>query len=178
VLAIFWGAYANRENISAVSFWSERVLILIGIILLTPVFAPEQVKNLHELIIAKSLKYKLIIYMRIILMVLILLFFILIYMFVLRNSIECIKITFLNTVVISLFLCGTGMFVTRYSKNAVTGYMASFGIYLLEMSYLLMRENYFIFPTVGIYDKKLIYIIVIILILYFFNLFNIKNLIK
>lgn len=176
IILIF--SFVNRNEIEMLCFLAERVLILAGIFLFTPIFAPEQIENLHEVIISKSLKYKKIIYIRYLISLFILLSIIFSFMIIFNFFALDFKNTFLNTLIISIFLGNVGFFTTRYGKNIISGYMASFGIYLFDVSYTLLYNKSLIFPPIGIINEKLMYITIITFILLFLNLLQIKNLIR
>lgn len=163
-----------RDSANA-EFIGERVLIISGILLFTPLFSAENNENLNEIIVSKFVKYKKAIYIRYICGSIILTAVILIYILLNINKITTVYITFINTVCISFFLGHIGLFLARTAKKAVLGYMASFGIYAVCMFSETTSDQSILFPPVGKVNINLLIIFIITLILSVISLCNIKN---
>jgi hypothetical protein len=124
----------NLDNISS-AFVLERFVALIGIILFTPIFLPEQDKNIAELVESKYTSHVKICLLRFILSTIFL--FILISGFIIimiLMSCEFDTLRFiLGTFATAFFLGAIGFLTSAISNNVVLGYMASLGYYVFNM---------------------------------------------
>jgi len=124
----------NLDNISS-AFVLERFVSLIGIVLLTPVFLPEQDKNTAEIVGSKYTSHIKIYLIRFVLSVVSL--FALIggfTTFMVSMSCEFDILRFiLGTFATAFFLGAIGFMTSAVSDNAVFGYMASLGYYVFNM---------------------------------------------
>lgn len=158
-------------------FVSERVLIITGILLYTPLFSAEYAENLHEVIISKTTKYRNIIYTRYICVSVVLIAITLMFVLININKITYIHITLMNTVCISLFLGNIGLFFTRMTKKTVLGYMTSLGIYMICMFSEVTYNKSLLFPPVGEVNINLVIIFITALVLCMVSLSKIRNVI-
>lgn len=164
------------ENLS-IEFMSERVMVLTGILLYTPLFSAEHVENLHEVIVAKLTTYRYIIYIRYVCVSVVLSAVILVYVLLNINKIATVWITLVNTFCISLFLGSIGLVFARVTKKTVLGYMTAFGIYMISMFGEITYNESLIFPPVGQVNINLVIIFVITLVLSMLSLCKIKNMV-
>lgn len=121
-------------NLSAVDTAKvlERYVALIGIVMLTPVFLPEQDPEIRELVYAKYMKAARVYLVRLLGNVLILAVFLAIYIFMLRHN-QCEFPTakyFLGTFAEMLFFGGLGVCLYGVADNLVIGYMAPVVYYI------------------------------------------------
>lgn len=110
----------------------ERYVALTGIIMITPIFLPEQDKNLRELVRAKYVNSASVYLARLLGNVLLLMFLLGMYMFMLYNggcSFPMVKY-FLGTLAEMLFLGGLGVCFYGIADNLVAGYMAPMVYYI------------------------------------------------
>lgn len=113
----------------------ERYVALTGIIILTPVFLPEQNKDLRDLVNSKYMKAVSVYFIRIVEAVLILAVFLGIYMWMLDGNncqMDLIKY-YGGTIAEMLFLGGLGVLGYGLSDNVVIGYMLPVFYYIVAM---------------------------------------------
>lgn len=129
--------FMGVENLSAADTAKvlERYVALIGIVMLVPVFLPEQDRAVRELVYAKYTKGAAVCFVRILGNVLILAAFLGIYIFVLRSN-NCefpvVKYYF-GTFAGMLFFGALGLFLYGMTDNLVIGYMASIVYYIMAV---------------------------------------------
>lgn len=119
----------------------ETYVALIGIILFTPVFLPEQNKDLRDLITSKYTKIAEIYGVRIFLGMVTALLFVFIYMMVMRTG-NCemeLGKYFFGTVAEIIVFGGLGVFAYGVSDNLIIGYMAPLMYYAAAIG---MGEKY------------------------------------
>lgn len=110
----------------------ERYTALIGIVMITPVFLPEQDKDLRELVYAKYMNGASVYLVRLLGNTLILAVFLGGYLFMLRQN-NCsfpILKYYLGTGAEILFLGSIGLFFYGLSDNLIAGYMAAVVYYI------------------------------------------------
>lgn len=113
----------------------ERYAALIGIVMVTPVFLPEQDKNLRELVCAKYMDSAAVYLVRLLGNVLLLAFLLGIYIFMLyvnQCSFPAVRY-FLGTLAEMLFLGGLGFGFYGLTDNLVAGYMAAVVYYIIAV---------------------------------------------
>jgi len=132
LVPVFFGI-SNLDYIAA-SFILERFVALIGILLLTPIFLPEQNKDIAELVESKYTSQEVIYIMRLAFAVLSL--FVLISAFVtimLLLSCEFGAVRFvIGTFSTAFFLGALGFAAYAISDNIVAGYLCPIGYYVLN----------------------------------------------
>ena len=129
------------------SFVLERFVSLIGIILLTPLFMPEQDKNISELVQSKQTEHTITVFLRLIISLLFMTFCIIAMIAVMRVlhcDFETIKFIF-GTFATALFLGAIGFSFHAISNNVVVGYLAAFTYYLLNLSVGRKLNNFYLF---------------------------------
>lgn len=125
------------ENLSAVDTAKvlERYVALIGIIMLVPVFLPEQDMGIRELVYAKYTKSAEVYLIRLFGNIFILAVFLGAYIFMLKSN-QCgfpaVKY-YLGTFAEMVFFGGIGLFFYGLSDNLVIGYMASIVYYIMAV---------------------------------------------
>lgn len=113
----------------------ERYAALIGIIMLPPIFLPEQDKDIRELVYAKYMEASHVYLVRLAGNILILAVFLGIYIFALKNN-QCEFPTFkyyFGVFAEALFFGGLGLFLYGVSDNLIIGYMAPMVYYVAAM---------------------------------------------
>lgn len=113
----------------------EMYAALIGIVMLTPIFLPEQSKEIRELAGSKYMKSSSVYLLRFIGNGLILAFFLAIYTAVLRRN-HCVfpvVCYFLGTYAEMLFMGGLGIFSYGLCDNLIAGYMLPLFYYIIAM---------------------------------------------
>lgn len=113
----------------------EMYVALIGIVMLVPIFLPEQNQDIRDLVYTKYMKSRLIYTLRILGNVLILMIFLAFYIVMLKkNSCEfpVVKYYF-GTLAEMLFLGGMGLFFYGLTDNLVIGYMIPIFYYIVAI---------------------------------------------
>jgi len=129
------------------SFVLERFVSLIGIVLLTPLFMPEQDKNISELVQSKQTEHAITIFLRLIMSLLFMAFCItamIAAMRLLQCDFEAIKYMF-GTFATALFLGAIGFTFHAISNNVIVGYLAAFTYYLLNLSLGRKLNHFYLF---------------------------------
>jgi hypothetical protein len=136
----------NLDNISS-AFVLERFISLIGIVLLTPIFLPEQDKNIAELVESKYTSCIKIYLIRFILSIISLFIFIsgfIVFMVLMSCEFDTLKFI-LGTFATAFFLGSIGFITSAVSNNVVFGYMASLGYYVFNMFNSSKLKNLYLF---------------------------------
>lgn len=125
------------ENLSAIDTAKvlERYVALIGIIMVTPIFLPEQDREIRELVYAKYTKGASVYLVRLLGNMFILAVLLGIYIFVLKNNnceFPAVRYYF-GVFAEILFFGGLGLFSYGISDNLVIGYMASVVYYIIAV---------------------------------------------
>ena len=113
----------------------EMYVALIGIVMLVPVFLPEQDQDIRDLVYTKYMKSQLVYTLRILGNVLILMIFLAFYIVMLeKNNCEfpVVKYYF-GTLAEMLFLGGMGLFFYGLTDNLVIGYMIPIFYYIVAI---------------------------------------------
>ena len=159
------------------TFVSERVMVLVGILLYTPIFAAENDENIHEAVVAKLVRYRRILYARYACAMAMLCITTAAYVLCNSGKIPTVLITQVNTLCISLFLGNIGTVFARLTKKAVLGYMAAFGVYAASMFSEVTYNVNILFPPVGEASVKLVILSAVVAVLGIASLCGIKNMI-
>lgn len=114
----------------------EMYVALIGIILLTPVFLPEQNKDIKELVTAKYTSYSAVIIIRIVtaLFCLALLTWLYIYFLIYNNCTFNAAYFYPGTLAEAVFLGGLGLFAYAVFDQIAVAYMLPLMYYILSVS--------------------------------------------
>jgi len=136
----------NLDNIAS-AFVLERFVSLIGIVLLTPIFLPEQNKNIAELVESKYTSHIKIYLIRFIISAIFLFILISGFIFIMiMMSCEFDTLRFiLGTFATAFFLGSVGFLTYAVSDNIVFGYMASLGYYVFNMFNGSKLKNLYLF---------------------------------
>ena len=129
------------------TFVLERFVSLIGAILLTPLFMPEQDKNIAELVQSKRTEHIFTIFVRLAISVLFMAFCIAmmgIVMRLLQCDFEMGKLL-TGTFATALFLGAIGFAFHAVTNNVVIGYLAALTYYLLNFTLGSKLKNIFLF---------------------------------
>lgn len=121
----------------------ERLLSLSGIVLLTPIFLPEQNENIRDLIRSKWTDYLAVCAIRLLYSIFFMAAIIGIFVFVMRcRESEVTVCHFVGGLSSALFLGSLGFFFAGLSQNAIVGYMVSLIYYILNFA-IKDELNYF-----------------------------------
>lgn len=136
----------------------EMYIALIGIILLTPIFLPEQNKDLRELVYSKYVKASAVYYVRVVEATLILVILLSVYMGVMHYNncdMEVWKY-FLGTLAEMMFLGGIGLFFYGLCDNLIVGYLIPIFYYIVAMGggAKYLKVFYPFGMTAGSYKEK------------------------
>ncbi len=137
----------------------ERYVALIGIIMLTPIFLPEQDRDIRGLVYAKYTKASQVYMVRLAGNILILAAFLGIYIFVLKQN-QCefpVLKYYFGVFAEVLFFGGLGLFFYGVSDNLIIGYMAPMVYYIIAIGggdkYLKMFYPFSM--SMGKYEEKI-----------------------
>lgn len=134
----------------------ERMLSLTGIVLLTPIFLPEQNENIRDLIRSKRTDYLAVCVVRLIYSIFFLAVIIGIftYMMLCRESNVTIE-HFVGGFASALFLGALGFFFAGLTQNTITGYMVSAIYYIANYSLKDELKNFYLFSmSAGSFTEK------------------------
>ncbi len=136
----------------------ENYAAIIGIILLVPVFAPEEAKEIDEIVVSKPMSQFIPYLVRIILNLVIIFVLVGSFTLILKHKgcdfplIKYILGTFLSAV----FLGNVGLCSSAISGSTILGYMASIGYLILNMATKnkYVRNFYILSMKNGSFDEK------------------------
>ena len=138
----------------------EQMLSLVGTVLLTPIFLPEQNENIRDLVRSKSTDYLTVCFIRLLYSIFFLAVIIGTFTLVMQCSESEVTIRhFVGGLSSALFLGSLGFFFAGISQNTIVGYMVSLiyyianfglkdelkGFYLFSMSAGSFTEKYWLF---------------------------------
>lgn len=113
----------------------ENFVAIIGIILLVPIFAPEESKEIDEIVASKSMSTFKPYAVRTVLAAVSILVLVICFCIILRYN-SCIfpVVPYIfGTFISALFLGSIGMFASSLSANTIIGYMTSIGYLIINM---------------------------------------------
>ncbi len=134
IIAPFIFSIKNLDAIHS-AFILERFISLIGIVLFTPVFLPEQGKEISETIFTKYISSTTIYFIRIIIAMVFYSIFIFLFIYIMINkncSIDLIKYSF-GTFSSGLFIGSIGILSYALFNNVTIAYMIPFLYYMINM---------------------------------------------
>ena len=134
----------------------EMFLSLTGIILLTPVFQPEQNENLRDLIRSKKIDYLFICLIRLLYSVFFLALLFGIFVLIMYYSESQVNIQhFIGGFSSALFLGALGFFFAGVGNNAILGYMIAMIYYVANFAMKKELKNLYIFSmSAGSFQEK------------------------
>lgn len=113
----------------------ETYVSIVGIIILTPIFFPEESREINEIVVSKPMSQSKVHIVRIMMGLILVLVLVSSFALILKynNSIfPLIKYT-LGAYASAIFLGAIGLFISALSGNTIFGYMASIGYLILNM---------------------------------------------
>lgn len=147
---------ANLDRNSA-AMPLEMFVSLIGIILLTPVFQPEQKEEIHDLVSSKHCSTEKVYLIRTLYSVVVVV--LLICLFAVYMKIQGSDVTMIQmfgTVANAIFLGSMGMLISAMTGNTVIGYMPPFLYYVLNIGMGPKLGSFYLFSMVlGNYRAKI-----------------------
>lgn len=158
----------------------ERYVALIGIILLTPLFMPEQNKDIAELVDSKSTSYLTIILMRLLISLIVLLVLVSIMVqIMIYNGCHFPAGKYISGAFITALLLGSlGFAGAGISGNVIAGYLLSVCYYILNTGVGKKLGNFYLFTMSRSFSEKyyiLIAAVVIICITFLIILLRYKK---
>lgn len=147
---------ANLDGKSA-ALPLEMFVSLIGIVLLTPVFAPEQNEEVHDLVSSKFVDITMVYLIRVIYSIMLTVGMIGLFgAYMESRNCDVSLPLLLGTAADAVFLGAMGMFVSALCKNTVIGYMMPILYYALNIGMGSRMGNFYLFSmTIGEYGAKL-----------------------
>ena len=134
----------------------ERILSLVGTVLLTPIFLPEQNENIRDLIRSKRTDYFAVCLLRLVYSV----FFLAVIMgsftfIMLCRESEVTVQHFIGGFASALFLGSLGFFFAGITQNTIPGYMVSAIYYIANYSLKKELNNFYLFSmSAGSFTEK------------------------
>ena len=111
----------------------ELIVSLIGIIMLTPIFAPEENSDLADLMLSKSFSYFKIIGFRVLYSFVMLVVFIGSFtVFLSYQHSDVTMMHFLGTIASAIFLGGLGLCIAAICNHVIVGYMGAMLFYVMN----------------------------------------------
>lgn len=150
------------ENLDAVSTAKalEMFVALLGIVLLTPIFLPEQNKDIKDLVKAKFISSTVVYIIRILESLLSLIIFIGVAVLILKfNGCTFPEMNyFLGTLAEAIFLGGIGIFTYRIFDQIAVAYMLPMMYYIMAISggRKLLKDFYLFSMMYGSYREKIV----------------------
>ena len=134
----------------------EIMLPLTGVILMTPVFMPEQNDDIRDVIRSKKTSYLGICFIRLISSAVILTVVTAVFMFYMKSQdSEVTARMFRGSVVTSLALGSIGFFTSAVSDNTIVGYMAAIMYYLCNFVMKDKLDRFYLFSMMsGSFEEK------------------------
>lgn len=134
----------------------ERMLSLTGIVLLTPIFLPEQNENIRDLIRSKRTDYLAVCFVRLLYSIFFLAVIIGIFTFMMLCKESKVTIQhFIGSFSSALFLGSLGFFFAGITQSTITGYMVSAIYYIANYSLKKELQNFYLFSmSAGSFTEK------------------------
>lgn len=134
----------------------EVIIALIGVIMLTPVFLPEQNESIRDVVRSKKTPYLLVCLLRLVVSVIIMNGMIALFVIYMKHSCSDVSFRhFLGTAASALALGSIGFFAAGVSNNTIIGYMASLFYYIINFSLKDKLGVFYIFSMMnGSFDEK------------------------
>ncbi len=135
----------------------ERIVSLTGILMLTPLFFPEQDKNIAEVVDSKFLSSSKVLMVRLLLS-LIGLFLIVMAIVLIMHCNQCDFPAFkylVYTYITATFLGSLGFAASGITNNIIVGYLLSATYYIINLSVGPKLGNFYLFSmSIGSYEEK------------------------
>ena len=128
----------------------EFVSCILGIILLVPIFMPEQNQNIYDTVCSKKTNHEFVCLLRFICAVIMLILLISVLAFYMKCNGS--KVTFrlyINTCINGLFIGSLGFFASGISENHVVGYMISASYFIMNLFLRNKFEKFDLFAMTG-----------------------------
>lgn len=134
----------------------EMFLSLTGIILLTPIFLPEQNENLRDLIRSKKIDYLFVCLIRLLYAIFFLALLFGIFVFIMRYSESQVNIQhFIGGFSSALFLGTLGFCASGISNNVILGYMIAMIYYIANFAMKKELNHWYLFSmSAGSFQEK------------------------
>lgn len=137
ILLLILSLLHGIENLDPVSSAAclENYVSTVGIILLVPIFAPEEDKEINEIVFSKPMPQFKVYVIRILISLISIFALISVFAFILKYN-NCdfpILKYILGTFSSAMFLGSVGLFLSAAAESTIVGYMASVGYLILNM---------------------------------------------
>jgi len=158
----------------------EQFVVIIGVVILVPIFTPEEDENIKETINAKSISPILVYIIRILISIILLISLIALFV----NILIYFGGTFtsgrliMGTFVSALFLGGLGLFVATLTENVSIGYMIPIVYFVFDiMTKGKYTKNLFLFSLMNnsIKEKYYLFLAAVVLIILSLLVYWVKN---
>lgn len=134
----------------------EVIIALIGVIMITPVFMPEQNENIRDVVRSKKTPYLLVCLLRLVVSAVIMTGLIALFVIYMKHSHSDVSFRhFSGTVASAMALGAIGFFAAGVSNNIIIGYMASLFYYIVNFSLKDKLGVFYIFSMMnGSFEEK------------------------
>lgn len=124
----------------------ELYVPLIGVVLMTPVFLPEQNESIYDVVRSKKINHDIVCILRLICSVIVILCMIGAYVLYMKNCNSQVTVRyFIGSSATALFLGAIGFAFAGIGRNVVVGYMASVIYYILNFSFGTKLGYFYLF---------------------------------
>lgn len=134
----------------------EQMLSIVGIVLLTPIFLPEQNENIRDLIRSKRTDYLAVCLLRLLYSIFFLAVIIGVFTWIMQCRESEVTIRhFIGGLSSALFLGSLGFFFAGLSRNTIIGYMLSLIYYIANFAMKNELKNFYLFSmSAGSFTEK------------------------
>ena len=134
----------------------ELYVPLIGVVLMTPVFLPEQNESIYDVVRSKKINHDIVCILRLICSVIVILFMIGAYVLYMKNCNSQVTVRhFTGSSATTFFLGAIGFAFAGIGRNVVVGYMASVIYYILNFSFGTKLGYFYLFSMMhGCFIEK------------------------
>ena len=154
ITAFMFGLSELDEKLAAQPL--EIMLPLMGIILMTPVFMPEQNENIRDVVRSKKTSYLGVCFIRLICSAVILTAITAVFVVYMRSQDSAVTARlFRGSVATSLALGSIGFFASAVSDNTIVGYMTAIMYYLCNFAMKDKLDRFYLFSMMsGSFEEK------------------------
>ena len=152
----------HNSSVGVAENLCQKFFALSGILLMSPIFAPEQKDNVKETLMAKVVPLRTVYFIRLAIALLALAIYLagFIWLLILLGGSDIeFKRFFIHTLATALLLGGLGMAGTRFGGNIGVGYMIAFGFYMIQQFFPIeLIRHFYIFTLKGDYNLITVYL--------------------
>lgn len=161
---------ANLDK-AAASVPLEMFICLVGIVMLTPIFQPEQNNEIAELVFSKYISTNIVYFIRTFCAVALLILFICIFgIYMKMHSCEVYLGLIIGTIANAIFLGSLGMITSALTENTIIAYMIPLVYYVINYGSGSRLGNFYLFSLRTLDFRPKIWLIIVGILLIFLSL--------